>query len=155
MIGRQNLPAGVRENYFEREFVMKRFWHTWLMMVALATMVSTASAQSGSRSAPEIGSYQSILSRAGYGDVNPGAGYAQPAPAYGCPSGGCGGGAVVAPPTYTQPQGSFGYQSGAQVDTFNAPVQQQYAPVQQQYACLLYTSPSPRDRTRSRMPSSA
>ena len=25
----------------------------------------------------------------------------------------------------------------------------------QQYACLLYTSPSPRDRTRSRMPSSA
>src|SRR5664280_3464168 len=24
-----------------------------------------------------------------------------------------------------------------------------------QYACLLYTSPSPRDRTRSRMPSSA
>ena len=23
------------------------------------------------------------------------------------------------------------------------------------YACLLYTSPSPRDRTRSRMPSSA
>ena len=25
----------------------------------------------------------------------------------------------------------------------------------EQYACLLYTSPSPRDRTRSRMPSSA
>ena len=25
----------------------------------------------------------------------------------------------------------------------------------QRYACLLYTSPSPRDRTRSRMPSSA
>ena len=25
----------------------------------------------------------------------------------------------------------------------------------QSYACLLYTSPSPRDRTRSRMPSSA
>ena len=24
-----------------------------------------------------------------------------------------------------------------------------------QYSCLLYTSPSPRDRTRSRMPSSA
>ena len=114
---------------------MKRFWHTWLMMVAVATMVSTASAQSGSRSAPEIGSYQSILSRAGYGDVNPGVGYAQPAPTYGCASGGCGGGAVVAPPTYTQPQGSFGYQSGAQVDTtFNAPVQQQYAPVQQQIA---------------------
>ena len=28
-------------------------------------------------------------------------------------------------------------------------------PFQQPYACLLYTSPSPRDRTRSRMPSSA
>ena len=26
---------------------------------------------------------------------------------------------------------------------------------QEMYACLLYTSPSPRDRTRSRMPSSA
>ena len=25
----------------------------------------------------------------------------------------------------------------------------------ERYACLLYTSPSPRDRTRSRMPSSA
>ena len=29
------------------------------------------------------------------------------------------------------------------------------APGVQRYACLLYTSPSPRDRTRSRMPSSA
>ena len=28
-------------------------------------------------------------------------------------------------------------------------------PVTQAYLCLLYTSPSPRDRTRSRMPSSA
>ena len=28
-------------------------------------------------------------------------------------------------------------------------------PFYNQYACLLYTSPSPRDRTRSRMPSSA
>ena len=27
--------------------------------------------------------------------------------------------------------------------------------LQQSYPCLLYTSPSPRDRTRSRMPSSA
>ena len=26
---------------------------------------------------------------------------------------------------------------------------------EEKYACLLYTSPSPRDRTRSRMPSSA
>ena len=28
-------------------------------------------------------------------------------------------------------------------------------PLGKQYDCLLYTSPSPRDRTRSRMPSSA
>ena len=28
-------------------------------------------------------------------------------------------------------------------------------PQREGYACLLYTSPSPRDRTRSRMPSSA
>ena len=27
--------------------------------------------------------------------------------------------------------------------------------VDEKYSCLLYTSPSPRDRTRSRMPSSA
>ena len=31
----------------------------------------------------------------------------------------------------------------------------QVSDVSRQYACLLYTSPSPRDRTRSRMPSSA
>ena len=29
------------------------------------------------------------------------------------------------------------------------------SPYAQAYCCLLYTSPSPRDRTRSRMPSSA
>ena len=29
------------------------------------------------------------------------------------------------------------------------------APPDKGYVCLLYTSPSPRDRTRSRMPSSA
>ena len=29
------------------------------------------------------------------------------------------------------------------------------APLTRTYTCLLYTSPSPRDRTRSRMPSSA
>ena len=28
-------------------------------------------------------------------------------------------------------------------------------PIEDIYYCLLYTSPSPRDRTRSRMPSSA
>ena len=31
----------------------------------------------------------------------------------------------------------------------------EFLTVEQQMACLLYTSPSPRDRTRSRMPSSA
>ena len=31
----------------------------------------------------------------------------------------------------------------------------QQGPLNQAYLCLLYTSPSPRDRTRSRMPSSA
>ena len=30
-----------------------------------------------------------------------------------------------------------------------------YSPGDKEYSCLLYTSPSPRDRTRSRMPSSA
>ena len=33
------------------------------------------------------------------------------------------------------------------------PIQQ--APLAQRYICLLYTSPSPRDRQKSRMPSSA
>eukprot|EP00657_Telonema_sp_P-1_P007836 TRINITY_DN28110_c0_g1_i1.p2 TRINITY_DN28110_c0_g1~~TRINITY_DN28110_c0_g1_i1.p2 ORF type:complete len:100 (-),score=36.93 TRINITY_DN28110_c0_g1_i1:77-376(-) len=32
---------------------------------------------------------------------------------------------------------------------------QKYAKTGNSYSCLLYTSPSPRDRTRSRMPSSA
>ena len=35
------------------------------------------------------------------------------------------------------------------------PKDRDIAMVFQSYACLLYTSPSPRDRTRSRMPSSA
>ena len=30
-----------------------------------------------------------------------------------------------------------------------------FEPIKENYDCLLYTSPSPRDRTRSRMPSSA
>ena len=38
-----------------------------------------------------------------------------------------------------------------------APVEQPVLPeiVEEEDTCLLYTSPSPRDRTRSRMPSSA
>ena len=39
----------------------------------------------------------------------------------------------------------------AEVERFGAQAQ----PVAVAQACLLYTSPSPRDRTRSRMPSSA
>ena len=35
------------------------------------------------------------------------------------------------------------------------PEQKKYVKYTQNYICLLYTSPSPRDRTRSRMPSSA
>ena len=45
----------------------------------------------------------------------------------------------AATPTYLQDPFA-----GAQVTTDN-----------ESYSCLLYTSPSPRDRTRSRMPSSA
>ena len=37
----------------------------------------------------------------------------------------------------------------------NSPVILQASGAARKYACLLYTSPSPRDRTRSRMPSSA
>lgn len=46
---------------------MKRFWHTWLAIVATAAMVSSTNAQSNWDRSNEIGSYQSILSRAGYG----------------------------------------------------------------------------------------
>ena len=34
-------------------------------------------------------------------------------------------------------------------------VRRMYGVLEKQFSCLLYTSPSPRDRTRSRMPSSA
>ena len=40
-------------------------------------------------------------------------------------------------------------------DTIYAEGQRRYVESLSAYACLLYTSPSPRDRTRSRMPSSA
>ena len=46
---------------------MKRFWHIFLAVVAMATLANTANAQWSSGG--EIGSYQSILSRAGYGDA--------------------------------------------------------------------------------------
>jgi len=47
---------------------MKRFWHTCLAMLATATMTAgVANAQNNWNAPSEIGSYQSILSRAGYG----------------------------------------------------------------------------------------
>ena len=50
---------------------MKRFWHTCLAMVATATMsASVADAQNNWNAPSQIGSYQSILSRAGYGQDN-------------------------------------------------------------------------------------
>ena len=45
----------------------------------------------------------------------------------------------------THPEGRFETNTGRHADRYNEWVQN----------CLLYTSPSPRDRTRSRMPSSA
>ncbi len=108
---------------------MKRFWHTWLAMVAVAAMVSTASAQSGSRYTPEIGSYQSILARAGYGGAASSSGFAQAMPStYGqanCSTGACNGGGVAAQPVYGQQGGSFGYQGGMVSQGYAAPMQQQ------------------------------
>lgn len=47
---------------------MKRMWQNWLAIVTLMTVVGTASAQSGWNQPSEIGSYQSIMSRAGFGN---------------------------------------------------------------------------------------
>ena len=47
---------------------MKRMWKSWLVIVTLMTMVGAADAQNGWNQPSEIGSYQSILSRAGYGN---------------------------------------------------------------------------------------
>ena len=57
-------------------------------------------------------------------------------------------------------QGQDRYTTEVVVDGFNGVMpmldgQQSNTPQQQSQPCLLYTSPSPRDRTRSRMPSSA
>jgi len=58
---------------------------------------------------------------------------------------------------------SFGISQAAQMwlsgtdmpDTRDSKPTKPYSQVALVYTCLLYTSPSPRDRTRSRMPSSA
>ena len=53
----------------KKEFVMKRMWQNWLAIVTLVAMVGTADAQNSWNQPSEIGSYQSILSRAGYGNA--------------------------------------------------------------------------------------
>ena len=45
---------------------MKRFWSSWLAVVASTAMISSATAQNDWNQSNDIGSYQSILSRAGY-----------------------------------------------------------------------------------------
>ena len=46
--------------------------------------------------------------------------------------------------------------NSAPIQSFGTPIQSYGTPIQSfGTPCLLYTSPSPRDRTRSRMPSSA
>ena len=42
-----------------------------------------------------------------------------------------------------------------EVQNFRGDFQNAVAQLEKQYGCLLYTSPSPRDRQKSRMPSSA
>lgn len=45
---------------------MKRFWQNWLAVFATLAMIGPAAAQNDMNQLSEIGSYQSILSRAGY-----------------------------------------------------------------------------------------
>jgi hypothetical protein len=98
----------VGQESYKKEFVMKRFWHTCMAVVASASIAGTASAQSDWNQPQEIGSYQSILARAGYAQgatasptvpghmANSIQGVAQPAapmmgqPVQGCQSGNCG-----------------------------------------------------------------
>lgn len=47
---------------------MKRMWQNWLAIVTLMTLAGSTQAQSGWNQPSEIGSYQSIMSRAGYGN---------------------------------------------------------------------------------------
>lgn len=47
---------------------MKRFWQNWLAVIATLAMIGPAAAQNDMNQLSEIGSYQSILSRAGYRD---------------------------------------------------------------------------------------
>ena len=107
---------------------MKRFWHTFLAIVVTATMANTANAQSGSTG--EIGSYQSILSRSGYGDSAASTGVQAPAPTgpgsaitYGtgasCANGNCAGDQGTGSATTSIPAGTpiGGATYGGQVGT--------------------------------------
>jgi len=47
---------------------MKRYWHTWLAILASACFVNSTDAQHNWSHPSEIGSYQSIVSRAGMGE---------------------------------------------------------------------------------------
>lgn len=70
-VKRNNAVFG-SQGFTQKEFVMKRFWHTCLAVIASATMTAgVANAQNDWNVPSEIGSYQSILSRAGYGNGMP------------------------------------------------------------------------------------
>lgn len=100
---------------------MKRMWQNWLAVVALMTLTGTTMAQTGFNQPAEIGSYQSILARAGY---DSGVGI-------------LGGGAVAQPgvPVQVQQQGAAMYggsmQGGAMGSGTRGGIVQQGVTVQQ------------------------
>ena len=62
----------------------------------------------------------------------------------------------IAPPTVQVLATYAGAAADVVAETVSSPIEQEINGVDNMiYICLLYTSPSPRDRTRSRMPSSA
>ena len=93
---------------------MIRFWHTFLAIVATAAMVNSANAQWSPSG--EIGSYQSILSRAGYGGGSSDAGFvgSQPSvqapvqPPAGPPAGPAANGAATSYQSGTAVGGQYG-----------------------------------------------
>jgi hypothetical protein len=58
-----SVPTGARGSL--KEFSMKRIWRTWLAIFATASMTATASGQQNGNQPNDLGSYQSIMSRAG------------------------------------------------------------------------------------------
>ena len=59
------------------------------------------------------------------------------------------------PANWAMPTGDYANTRYSKLDEINADNAGELSPVWTFSTCLLYTSPSPRDRTRSRMPSSA